>query len=85
MNDDQLSKQIDAIQAGLRQTRAEVSALHNRLGILEHRLDLLDVRIVEVPLGIVDLKGHLDIRLDSVVEKLDGIDKALCELPRSDG
>jgi hypothetical protein len=47
MNDDQVSKQIDAIQISLRQTRAEVSALHNRMGILEHRLDIMDVRIVE--------------------------------------
>jgi hypothetical protein len=73
MNDDQLRKQIDVIQAGLRQARAEVAALHNRMGVLEHRLNIMDVRIVEVPLGITDLKGPLDIRLDKVTEQLGGI------------
>jgi hypothetical protein len=80
MNDDQLNKQIDTIQANLRQTRAEVVALHTRMGIIEHRLNQIDVRVVEVPLGISDLKLHLDQRIDALGKQLDDIAAALREL-----
>jgi hypothetical protein len=82
MNDDQLNKQIDTIQANLRQTRAEVVALHTRMGIIEHRLNQMDVRIVEVPLGIADLKMHLDRRIDALGKQLDDIAAAVREISR---
>ena len=80
MNNDQLNKQIEVIQNNLRQTRAEVAALHTRMGVLEHRLNLMDARIVEVPLALSDLKTHFDGRHDGLGKQLDDIDKALRQL-----
>jgi hypothetical protein len=51
MDNNQLNKQIEVIHNNLRQTRAEVATLHTRMGVLEHRLNLMDVGIVEVPLA----------------------------------
>jgi hypothetical protein len=66
MAEDELTKRIDFVQAGLRTARAELSGLNARIGILEHRLNTMDVRISELPISIEDLKTHIDLRFDGL-------------------
>jgi hypothetical protein len=68
--DNELNRRIDGVQAGMRTARAELSALHTRIGLLEHRLNLMDVRIGELPIGLEELKTHIDLRLNTLEELL---------------
>jgi hypothetical protein len=59
-----LTRRIDGIQAGLRTVRAEMTGLHTRIGLLEYRLNTMDVRISELPIGVEELKARIDLRID---------------------